>query len=252
MKLWKDGRSRSPCKLHMNINPILLAGFGLLTACTHSSTSRIQVTGRATMKVVPDMVELSLRATNTRPAMKDAVMETQAAIDQILMVCHKYIRDEEDIKVSNVATNKDYEYNGNRQLFKGYSAQQVLEVRLRDIRRIDQFTEELLATKISSIEDIRYNHSKADSIQRVVNLIALVDAKKTAEKMCGQMDVRLGKVVYLSNYDPTGGQVGSVQAGGGEYELNVFNKVVGGRGFKTNPEILEFQDVAFAGFQIEQ
>ena len=161
-------------------------------------------------------MELSLRASSVRPAMKDAVAETQAAIDQILVVCHKYIPQDADIKVSNVATNKDYGYEGNRQVFKGYSAQQVLEVSLRDIRRIDHFTEELLATRISAIENIRYNHSKADSIQRVVNLIALTDAKKTAEKMCDQMSVRLGKIVYLSNYDPSGLQFGSMRDNGNE------------------------------------
>lgn len=197
-------------------------------------------------------MELSLKAYNTKPALKDAVIETQSAINQILVVCHKYIQGDEDIKVSNVATNKDYEYNGNRQVFKGYSAQQVLEVRLKDIRQIEKFTEELLATKISSIENIRYNHSKADSIQRVVNLMALTDAKKTAEKMCEQMNVGLGKIIYLSNYLPGGGQIDAIRPRGNEYELNLYSKSFGGRGFKMTSEILEFQDVAFAGFEITQ
>lgn len=229
-----------------------LAAFCFFGACRPSTTPNIQVTGQATMRVVPDMVELSLKATNTRPALKDAVIETQAAINQILAVCHKYIRDDEDIKVSNVATNKDYEYTGNREIFKGYSAQQILEVRLRDIRRIEPFTEELLATKISSIENVRYNHSKADSIQRVVNLMALADARKTAEKMCGQMNVQMGKVIYLSNFNPGGGQRGMVQQVGGDYDLNLYSKSFGGRGFKITSEILDFQDIAFAGFEIDQ
>jgi uncharacterized protein len=236
----------------MKITFPVLASLCLITACTHPLTDKIQVTGQATMKVVPDMVELSLKAFNVRPAMKDAVIETQAAINQILMVCHKYIREDEDIKVSNVATNKEYDYTGNREVFKGYSAQQILDVRLKDIRQLQSFTEELLATKISNIENIRYNHSKADSIQRVVNLLALTDAKKTAEKMCQQMDVRLGKVIYLSNYSPGGEQTSSVQPGGSDYELNLYSKSFGGRGFKMSSEILEFRDAAFAGFEINQ
>ena len=212
----------------------------------------VQVTGQATMKVVPDMVELSLNANFVRPAMKDAVAETQAAIAQILAVCRKYIPAEEDIKVSNVATNKDYDYENNRTTFKGYSAQQVLEVRLKDIGKLEAFTEELLATKISSIGNIRYNHSKADSIQRVVNLMALTDAKKTAEKMCEQMQVRLGKIVSMSNYPPGGERIGGSHAVGGDYELNLYSKSFGGRGFKMTSEILEFQDVAFAGFAIDE
>jgi hypothetical protein len=39
---------------------------------------------------------------------------------------------------------------------------------------------------------------------------------------------------------------------GNEYELNLYSKSFGGRGFKIPSEILEFQDVAFAGFEIKQ
>ena len=222
----------------------------LLVACGHSPLSKIQVSGQASMKAVPDMVELSLKAFNVRPAMKDAVKQTQADIDQILAVCHKYIPGEEDIKVSNVATDKEYQEHGGNSVFVGYSARQILEVRLRDIHQIEAFTEDLLATRINSIESIRYDHSKADSIQRVVSLMALSDAKATAEKMCGKMNVRLGKVLFLSNYAPNGEPSGGMEAAGGDYELNVYNKSFGGRGFKMTSEILDFQDVAFAGFEI--
>lgn len=200
------------------------------------------------MKIVPDMVELSLKAYHVRPAMKDAVAETQEAINEILGVCRKYISEEQDIKVSHVATDKAYDYSGSRQVFKGYSAQQVLEVRLKDIRQLEKFTEELLATKITSIDNFRYNHSRADSIQRVVSLMALADAKKTAEKMCEQMNVSMGNTIYLSNYHLNGR---GMQDDPANYELNLYSKSFGGPGFKMTAEILEFEDVAFAGFEIE-
>ena len=119
----------------------------ILVACNYS-VNKIDVAGQASMMVVPDMVELSLKAYNVRPAMKDAVSETQLAIRQILDVCNKYIKDEDNIKVSNVSTNKAYEYNGHREVFKGYSAQQILQVSLTDIKQIEKFTEELLAQRL--------------------------------------------------------------------------------------------------------
>jgi len=203
------------------------------------------------MKVVPDMVELSLKAFNVKPAMKDAVRETESDINQILSVCRKYIPDEEDIKVSNIATDKDYRYENNREIFDGYNARQMLDVRIRDIKKLEAFTEELMATRISGIENVRYNHSKADSIQRVVNLMALTDARKTAEKMCEQMSVRLGKINFLGNYPPGGVPAGGMEASGGDYDLNLYRKSFGGRGFRMTSEILEFHDVAYAGFNID-
>ena len=69
------------------------------------------------MKVVPDMVEISLRAYSVKPAMKDAVAETQAAVNQIIAVCRKYVVDPSDIKVSSISTNKAYDYRSSTEKF---------------------------------------------------------------------------------------------------------------------------------------
>jgi uncharacterized protein YggE len=227
---------------------LVTAVVSILISCNHPA-NRIQVAGHASMMVVPDMVELSLKAYNVQPAMKDAVKETQLAIRQILDVCHKYIKDESRIKVSNVSTNKAYEYVGNREVFKGYSAQQILQVTLTDVSQIEHFTEELLATKIASIYQVTYDHSRADSIQREVNLMALADAKATAEKMCSTMDVKLGKTIYLSNFQDDNDSYQASSAAN-NYELNLYNKSFGGPAFRMTAEILEFRNVAFAGFEI--
>jgi uncharacterized protein len=100
-----------------------------------------------------------------------------------------------------VSTNKAYDYRGNKDIFIGYEATQVLDVTLKDISKIEQFTEELLATKISKIENMRYNHTKADSLMREVSLMALEDARKTAEKMCNKMNTSVDNVIHLANYD---------------------------------------------------
>ena len=210
----------------------------------------INVTGQGKMKVVPDMVEISLRAYSVKPAMKDAVAETQAAVNQIIAVCGKYVVDPSDIKVSSISTNKAYDYRSSTEKFIGYDALQVLDVTLKDIRKIEQFTEELLATRVSKIDNIRYNHTKADSIMREVNLIALEDARKTAEKMCGKMNATLGEIVYLSNFENRSNRQGK-QYGGTDYQMNLYNKSFGGEGFKMTAEILQFEDAAYASFELK-
>ncbi|HEV7331213.1 MAG TPA: SIMPL domain-containing protein [Flavisolibacter sp.] len=227
--------------------------FPVLLACNAANEpNTINVTGQGKIKVVPDMVELSLRAYSVKPAMKDAVTETQAAVNEIIGVCRKYVVDPSDIKVSSISTNKAYEYRNGKEQFTGYDALQVLDVTLKDISKIEEFTEELLATKISKIENIRYNHTKADSILREVNLIALEDARKTAEKMCLKMNASLGKIVYLSNFENNQRSRGrGMRYSGSDYEMNLYNKSFGGRGFKMTAEILEFEDAAYASFTLQ-
>jgi uncharacterized protein len=231
---------------------IYLSTIFLLNACNSASEKKwINVTGHASLKMVPDMVELSLRAQNIKPAMKDAVAQTQADVNEIIAVCRKYVSEPADIKVSTISTNKAYDYRGNREVFTGFEAAQVLAVSLKNISAIEKFTEELLATRISRIENIRYNHTKADSILREVNLMALDDARKTADKMCSKMNVRLGKLSYLSNFEPSQNNKSGIRYSGRDYDMNLYNKSFGGRGFKMTAEILEFEDAAYASFGIE-
>jgi uncharacterized protein len=129
---------------------------------------------------------------------------------------------------------------------------QVLEVSLKNISAIEKFTEELLATKISRIDNIRYNHTKADSIMREVNLMALEDARKTADKMCSKMNVQLGTLNYLSNFEPSQNNNRGMRYSGRDYGMNLYNKSFGGTGFKMTAEILEFEDAAYASFEIEE
>ncbi len=236
----------------MRILPALFI-LPLFFSCQSKNEPRsISVTGTAKMKVVPDMVEVSLRAYTVKPAMRDAVAETQTAVNEILAVCKRYVTDPADIKVSSISTNKAYEYRNNSDQFIGYDAEQVLEVTLKNISQIERFTEELLATKISKIENVRYGHTKADSLLREVNLMALEDARKTAEKMCGKMNAGLGELMYLSNFERgSGAATGGTYYGRQEYDMNLYNKSFGGSGFKMTAEILEFGDEAFASFRLK-
>ena len=231
---------------------LFLLSFCMTSCQSNPDKKLIKVVGQASKKVVPDMVELSLRAYSVRPSMKDAVAETQAAVAQIQNVCKRYAVNIEDIKVSSISTNKAYEYHNNSERFVGYDAMQVLDVTLKDISKIERFTEELLATKISKIDNIRYNHTKADSIMREVNLLALEDAHKTAEKMCNKMNTSLGTVVYLSNFDEaSGNEQHNIRNSEPEYNMNLYSKSFGGNGFKMTAEILEFSDVAYASFELK-
>lgn len=225
----------------------------LLASCKNevATTKSIDVVGRAKIKVVPNMVELSLEAYNVQPAMKDAVAKTQSDINGILSVCRKYVVSPSDIKVSSISTNKAYEYRGNKEVFTGYNAMQVLDVTLKNISKIEQFTEELLATKISKIENIRYNHTAADSLMREISLMALEDARKTADKMCDKMNASLGSITHLANYNNNPPDRSLLtRYGGSAYNVNLYNKSFGGQPFKMTAEILEYEDLAYASFEI--
>jgi len=107
-------------------------------------------------------------------------------------------------------------------------------------------TGKLLETKINSISQIQFNHSKADSLFREADLLAYDDALKSANKLTTRANVKLGKLLFISNDNSNSNEEGYST---GE-RINTYSKGYGGRGFKISPEVIEFKRIITTEFQI--
>lgn len=233
-----------------------LAGLSL-TACQSldkpaTGLRTINVVGIGKAKTLPDQVEITIKAEFTRPAMRDAVKETQHTMDEVLVAARKYVKESFDIKTSSISANKDYDYdNRGRSIFKGYQASQAIDITIKDISRFEKFTEEILATRISRIENLTFSNSKEDSILREVDLLAIDDAFNTAKKICERTHVKLGPILHISNYGPTGDEDADGNRGRRHGSIGLYGKGIGGRGFQISPEILVYSKTAFITYAIE-
>jgi uncharacterized protein YggE len=212
------------------------------------SENRTRVSGEGKIRIMPDQVTLTINTTFTKPRMVDAVRETQATVDTVIALLQKYGHQREDIKTSSVSANKDYQYIGNTNKFIGYQAQQTIDFVLHDLSKFTELTGKLLETKISGIGSISFDHSKADSILREADLIAYDDALKSAKKLATRADVKIGKLLFLSNDGSASNESTQYRTG---MALETFNKGYGGEGFKIAPEVLEFKRTIFTEFEIK-
>ncbi len=197
----------------------------------------IKVLGEGKIRVKPDNVILNLNVSFTKPRMADAVSLAQATIDSVVQILQQYSTTENDIKTSSISANKAYEWNGRTNVFTGFSASQSIDFVLNDISQFTALTGRLLETKINSISNIQFGHSKADSLLREADLLAYDDAFKSANKLCKRANVQLGNLLYVSNIES--GYSGYNGYSSGE-SINTYNKAYGGRGFRISPEVLEF------------
>ena len=222
----------------MRCIPFLLILF-IASCSTPKEEKKIRVSGEGKVRVMPDLVFLTLDVSFTQPRMVDAVRQTQSTVDSVVQILQQFGRKDLDIKTSSISANKDYRYVGSREVFSGYNAHQSIDFVLNDISQFTALTGKLLETKINSISNIQFWHSKADSLYREADLLAYDDAFKSANKLCDRATIKLGKLIFLSNTesDP---QV--QQSGGQTYSrIDTYNKAFGGRGFRIAPEVLEFR-----------
>lgn len=217
---------------------------GLVLACqpapgTPAATPRqVHSVGYGSVTVYPDYAELTVDANFTRPRLRDAVTEVQRVVDQVLAVSKTYAPGPTDVRVSSTSSNKEFTYVRNKEVFAGFSATQSVTVRLNDLHRLSPYLEQLLATPISRIKNLSYGHSRADSLRREADVLALADAIKTADKMCEALHLTRGEVLDVSdNSSPTSSNTNGYQPSA---DIELYSKSFGGRGFKVSPELLRF------------
>ena len=224
--------------------PLLMA----LSACQPPASStaaqrQIHSLGYGSVTVYPDYAELTVETEFTRPRLKDAVAEVQAVVDDVLTRSRHYAPGPNEVRVSSTSSDKAYDYQNNKRQFVGFSATQSVTVRLNNLEQLAPYMEELLSTRISGIRDLTYSHSRADSLRREAHVLALADARKTADKMCAALNLRRGAVLKV---DDAAGSVGNTQDSGWgrpNANINLYSNGMGGPGFKTSPELLRFESV---------
>lgn len=226
--------------------PILLSAVFFISCSSADKPKTIRVSGEGKIRMMPDLVILTINVSFTNPRMVDAVRQTQETVDSVLLILEKFGRKDFDIKTSSISANKAYEYIGNSNRFVGYQAQQTIDFVLNDISKFTELTGKILETKISSISQIQFNHSKADSLLREADLLAFDDAVKSANKLTARASVKLGELLFVSNNNSTSGSEGYAT----EQGINTYNKGYGGRGFKISPEVIEFKRNIITEFKI--
>ncbi|RTQ50938.1 DUF541 domain-containing protein [Hymenobacter gummosus] len=234
---------------------LCLGGLLALSSCAPQTTTtapvrQIKVSGYGTVTAYPDLAEITVEVSFTKPRLKDATVETQAVVEQVIAASRPFINKPEDLRVSHVSTNKEYDYVREKQVFVGFEATQSLTVQLADLNRLEAYMEALLQTRISRIKSLTYDHSRADSLRREAHMIALRNALKSADKLCGVLGTKRGAVLEVTEgYGSSGDNDGWGRPRPVDMEL--YGKGMGGRSFRITPELMHFGGVVQAAVALE-
>jgi len=227
---------------------LLLPLFSVVYSCSDSKNNpgSIKVLGEGKIRVKPDLVILTINVSFVQPRMADAVRLSQQTVDSVVNILSQFGNKQNDIKTSSISANKEYSYERERSVFIGYSAEQSIDFVLNDITKFTDLTAKLLTTKINSISQVQFGHSKADSLLREADLLAYDDALKSANKLCDRANLKLGKLLYLTNTEEASDPTIYSNMG----SINTFNKSYGGEGFKVSPEVLVFRRKVVSEYQV--
>ncbi len=199
----------------------------------------VSVVGVGTKSTFPNAAHITIAVRFVKPALRDAMNETQKTSKDVLAIIKKYVSDTTDIKVSLIYTDKEFKYDNaqKKEVFVGFESNQKIIFTLKDIKRMQDFTEEILKTKIYEIEKVGYFHTEAATFMKQAQELAVADAIETTERLARAAKLKVGKITYLKS---TNSPVNAINMSVNSGNLQTYNKSMGGEGVSASGQLLNY------------
>ena len=199
----------------------------------------ISSVGVGTVNAFPNAAQITISFLHTKPVLREAINENQKTLDEVYKIVRKYVNDTLDIKTSLISTNKATKWDAktNKEIFIGFQSSQKLIFTLKELDRMQDFTEELMKTKFNKIEKVAYFNTEASEFMKQAEELAVNDAIETTKRLAKSSDVKIGKILFIqTNKSPNDNSNNSVNA----YNFDTFGKGMGGRGVSSSGELIKY------------
>lgn len=162
----------------------------------------INVTGKGTVKVVPDEVIIKARIEHTGKAPKEVKAQNDKVVNEII----KYLKSQgipaKNFQTEYMRLSKDYNYNSKE---TSYSANQAISIKLEDLSNYENIMSGLLESGLNRIDGIQFKSSKKDELESEARNKAMLDAQRKAKELANAIGQDIGKAQSIS------------EVGGGNY-----------------------------------
>lgn len=199
---------------------VLLLSAPVLAQCP--SIRKIQVTGTAEVRTVPDQVELDLVIETFDKDPSRAKAETTRKAIAVMNVLSSLKVEARDIQSRGTSISSQFVDRGKPP--SGFSAQNSIHVTLRDISRFEELTNQAVRAGASSLGNVEFQTSKLSTLRQDARKMALAAAKKKATEMALEFGQQIGRVLTITE---GGDRFSEIQA---SYNAFAYNAGGGGGG----------------------
>lgn len=167
----------------------------------------ITVTGTGEAAAPPDMATVDLGIEVAASSVADArERAAQAAARLIASVKANGVADR-DIQTRAIAVQPQYDYSrSGPPVITGYTVQNVLTVRVRDLDRLGRVIDDALAAAgdAARLNSLQLGFSKQDDLLETARKNAVTDARRRAETFAAAAGVRVGDVLAITEIAAAG------------------------------------------------
>jgi len=199
-------------KLLISLLPLcVLAIAGLGQVQDVSKAPTVEVTGIAEISVVPDEVSISLNVSKTDKSLLVAKSQNDESVAAVIALTKRFGIDPKDVKTDFITVR---EKNEKRKLpktedeyqdvFVGYTVSKTVVVKLRDIKKFEEFFSEAIRTGVSQVGNVTYSTSELRKYKDEARGMAMRAAREKAAALTREVGQTIGKAVSIEEENVDG------------------------------------------------
>ena len=187
----------------------MTAGEAMATQVNITATNPvIDLTISDTVEAKPDIASFSTGVQTLAPTASEAVRQNNVQMSSVVARLKKLGIADKDIQTTQISLNQQFDYRDGQQVFKGYQASNMVNAKLRDLKKLGAFLDALAVDGATNFngptfgidDDSKYREMARDKVWAT----AMARAKSMAQK-AGYTNVRVLRV------EETDGQGGGYQ-----------------------------------------
>jgi uncharacterized protein YggE len=184
------------------IGPLPIA----VSQTTTEKASTFDITGTSEIATIPDQAEVTVGITVNQNTVAAAQNQANQVINNITESVRQLGVTSEDIKTVNFNVNPRYNYDANPAEIEGYSVATSVRVKVKDLDKINQVIDTATANGANRVNGISFTISdeKEEELRKQARKEAIEDAKESAKELANLADMRLGKIVDISENNTSG------------------------------------------------
>ena len=199
----------------------------------------IAVSGNSRIYFQPDLVEISFVVSTVHEDIVTAKAENEALLTKVLGFCRTQGVKENDLEQEMTRLGKSEGYNDKR-----FAANTAITVHLSDITKYAEFQIELVKLGVREIRSVTFMSSTMKELYDQAIMNAVKDARAKAELIAKQLDVQIGKPIWVQVQE-------SLYTGEKKVYRYVKKDVLGGNPEDFKPTAIYVEAVVNATFGIK-
>ncbi|WP_244423837.1 SIMPL domain-containing protein [Rhizobium sp. CF122] len=179
-----------------------------LAADSQPREAVISVSGEGQASVAPDMAVLSLSVVKQAKTAREALNENNKSMSDVLAALKKAGIAERDLQTSGFSVQPQFSYpqsnDGQPQTpqLVGYQVSNSLSVRVRDLYKLGAILDEAVTLGVNQGGDIQFTNDKPETAMEEARKNAVANAIEKAKTLAAAADVKLGRVIEISETSP--------------------------------------------------